>query len=69
MYYGMPAFQYTKLFWKNIGVSLSWDNKHYFCFNALILFLTMKCKSAFVNFLHYVIFCVSSNYFEVNLNT
>ena len=28
MYYCMLSFQYTKLFWKIIGLSLSWDNKH-----------------------------------------
>ena len=37
MYYGMPSFQYTKLFSKNIGVSLSWDNKHNLYFNALVI--------------------------------
>ena len=38
MYYCMLSFQHTKLFWKIIGVSLSWDNEHYLYFNALVLF-------------------------------
>ena len=69
MYYCMLFFQHTKLFWKIIGVSLSWDNEHYLYFNALVLFFTIKCILAFVNFLHNVIFCVNSNHFEVNLIT
>ena len=47
MYYCMLSFQHTKLFWKIIGVSLSWDNEHYLYFNALVLFFYNQTHTSF----------------------